>query len=93
MPYKKLHLWLAADGLLLLLYRLLRGNRPLVNALTEQVTGPLRRMLGRASYLTDVSIMEVLDVLAILAGLAYLVWTIRAVTRAAGRREKLRRAE
>lgn len=92
MPYKKLHLWLAADGLLLLLYRLLRGNRPLVNALTEQVTGPLRRMLGRASYLTDVSIMEVLDVLAILAGLAYLVWTIRAVTRAAGRQEKLRRA-
>lgn len=91
MPYKKLHLWLAADMLLLLLFRLLRGNRALVNAVTERVTGPLRRMLGRISYLTDISIMEVLDVLAVLAVLSWLVWTIRTAVRAVGRREKLLR--
>ena len=92
LPYKRLHLWLAADLLLLLLYRLLRGQRALMNAIAERVTGPLRQFAGRLCYLTDVSIMEVLDVLAVLAVLGYVVWTIRAVTRTAGRREKARRA-
>ena len=89
--YKKLHLWLLADLLLLGLFWLLRGQRPLMNAVTSQVTGPLRQALGRLSYRTEVSVMEVLDVLAILAVFVWLVWTIRTAVRTAGRREKARR--
>ena len=84
--HKKLHLWLLADLTVLAAFRLLRGNRQWMNALADSVTTPLKRAIGRVCYLTDISVMEVLGVLLVLAGAAYLVWSIAAVRRAAGRR-------
>ena len=83
---KGLHLWLAADLILLAGFYLCRGQRAWMNTLTAHVTGPLRRSLGDLCYRTEISIMEVISVLAVLAGAAYLLWSIAAVVRAKGRR-------
>ena len=82
----KLHLWLLVDLAVLAAFWLLRGNRQWMNALADHVTTPLKQAIGRVCYRTDVSVMEVLGVLLVLAGAAYLVWSIAAVRRAAGRR-------
>lgn len=85
--HRKLHLWLLADLVFLAAYDLARRNRAWMNALAEHVTGPLRQAVGRLCYRTELSMMEVLSVLAVLACAAYLVWSVIAVIRAAGRRE------
>nr|WP_326184688.1 DUF3810 domain-containing protein [uncultured Oscillibacter sp.] len=82
----KLHIWLLADLGLLAAFRLCRGNRAWMNALADHVTGPLKEALGRACYLTGISVMEVLYVLAGLLGVGYVIWSIAAVARAKGRR-------
>ena len=84
--HKKLHLWLAADLLALALFYLLRPNTVLMNFLADSLTAPLRRVIASATYLTDISIMEVLCILLVVLAAAYLLWTAAAVYRAAGRR-------
>ena len=84
--YKKLHIWLAVDLVLLLAYFLLRGQKWLMNALADHITGPLRRALGRICYLVPFSVMEVLEAGAVLFALGYLVWSAAAVLRAKGKR-------
>ena len=84
--YRKLHIWLLADILALLAFFLLRAQRPLMNAIADHLTGPLRRGLGRICYQVPFSVMEVVEVLAVLAGLGYLIWSAAAVARAKGRR-------
>ena len=84
--YKKLHIWLAVDLGLLLAYFLLRGQRGLMNALADHVTGPFRRGIGQVCYLVPFSVMEVLEVGAVLFALGYVVWSVLAVLRAKGRR-------
>ena len=84
--YKKLHIWLLADCAALLAFFSLRGQRGLMNAVAEHFTGPLRRGLGRLSYLVPFSVMEAVEVLAVLLGVGYLVWSVAAVVRAKGRR-------
>ena len=84
--HQKLHIWLLADLLVLLAYFLLRGNRGLMNALADHVTGPLRRALGRVCYLVPFSVMEVIYVLAVLFAAGYLAWSIVSVIRAGERR-------
>ena len=86
--HKKLHIWLLADAGALLAFLLLRGRRGLMNALADHVTGPLRRGLGRLSYLVPFSVMEAVEVLAVLLGLGYLAWSVYAVLRARGRRRE-----
>ena len=81
--HKKLHIWLLADLCLLAAFWLCRGNRAWMNALADHVTGPLKQALGRACYLTDVSVMEALYVLAALLTVGY-----AAVARAGGRRAR-----
>lgn len=83
---KGLHLWLAADLILLAGFYLCRGQRAWMNALTEHVTGPFRRALGDLCYRTEISVMEVISVLAVVAGAAYLLWSIAAVIRTGGHR-------
>ena len=91
LSHKKLHIWLLADLILLALFPLVRRQKSWMNALNDRFTGPLRRGLGRLSYRTEVSVMEVLWILAVLAALAYLLWNIRAVVRAGGG-QRVRRA-
>ena len=86
--YPKLHIWFLADCGLLLAFYLFRGQRRLMNALADHFTGPLRRGLGRLSYLVPFSVMEVVEGLAALAALGYVVWSLRAVVRARGRRRE-----
>ncbi len=86
--YRKLHIWLLADLLALLAFFSLRGRRPLMNALADHVTGPLRRGLGRLSYLVPFSVMELVEALAVLLGVWYVVWSVAAVVRARGRRRE-----
>lgn len=84
--YRKLHIWLLADGVLLLAFFTLRGQRWLMNAIAERFTTPLRRGLGRLCYLVPFSVMELVEVLAVLFGAGYLVWNVIAVIRAGDRR-------
>ena len=86
--HKKLHIWLLADGGVLLAYFLLRGNRGLMNALADHVTGPFRRGIGQVSYLFPFSVMEAVYVLAALFAAGYLVWNAAAVAKARGRRRE-----
>ena len=83
---KRLFIWLLADIALLLFYFLFRGQRGLMNALADHVTGPLRRGIGRVCYLVPFSVMEALYVLAGVFAAGYLVWSAAAVARARGRR-------
>lgn len=80
--HKNLHIWLLADGGFLLAFFALRGQRGLMNAIAERFTGPLRRGLGRISYLVPFSVMELVEVLAVLFGAGYLIWSVVAVARA-----------
>lgn len=84
--YRKLHIWLLVDGVLLLAFFTLRGQRWLMNAIAERFTSPLRRGLGRLCYLVPFSVMELVEVLAVLFGAGYLVWNVIAVVRAGDRR-------
>jgi len=84
--HKRLHIWLLADLGVIGAFFLLRGQRGLMNALANHVTGPLRRGLGRVSYLVPFSVMEVTEVLAVLFGAGDLVWSAAAIARAKGRR-------
>lgn len=88
LKYKKLHIWLLADAGALLAFFLLRGRRGLMNALASRVTGPLRRGLGRLSYLVPFSVMEVVEALAVLLGAGYVIWSVLAVVRAKGQRRR-----
>lgn len=91
LSHKKLHLWLLTDLTLLAFFSLARHQKSWMNALNDHFTAPLRQGLGRLSYRTDLSVMEVLWVVLILAVLAYLIGSIRAVVRA-GRGRRARRA-
>lgn len=86
--HKKLHIWLLADLLALLAFFSLRGQRRLMNAVADHFTGPLRRGLGKLSYLVPFSVMEAVEVLAVLLGVGYVVWSVIAVARARGRRRE-----
>ena len=84
--HKKLHIWLLADLGLLAAFWLCRGNRDWMNALAEQVTGPLRLWIGSICYRTPVSVMEGLCILAALFVPGYLLWAAVDLARKKGRR-------
>ena len=86
--HQKLHIWLVVDLLLLGVYFLFRGQRAWMNAIQDNVTGPLRQALGRLCYRVDFSVMELSIVLAILAAVAYIFWSVWAVVKAKGRRRQ-----
>ena len=75
--HRKLHIWLLADLALLALYLLLRGNRAAMNALTRGFTQPIKRMLGAACSLVEISVAEVIYVTAISAAAILLCCAIR----------------
>lgn len=85
-PYKKLHIWLLTDLVLLAAYFLWRGNRTWMNFLAENVTTPLKRALGRLCYRVEFSVMELLAVLLVVGGAVYVFWSVIAVVRAKKRR-------
>ena len=62
LKHKKLHIWLLADLLALAAWFLCRGNRVWMNALADHVTTPFKQALGQITYLTNISVMEVLAV-------------------------------
>ena len=82
--HKKLHIWLLCDLAALALFYLLRGKTAWMNAVAKHVTAPLRRTIASVTYLTDVSIMEVLCAAVVIAAAAYVVWSAFAVVRARG---------
>ncbi len=79
--YKKLHIWLLTGLGLLAAFWLCRGNRGWMNALTEQVTTPLKLAIGRLIYRVDFSVMELLCILLVVLGAVWLAALIRALVR------------
>lgn len=77
--HKKLHIWLFADLGILAAYLLLRGQRDMMNALADHITGPLRQGIGRVCYRVPFSVMEALEVGLVLFGIGYLIWSAVAV--------------
>ena len=74
--YRKLHLWLAIDLLVLGFFYLFRGNRAVMNALSRFVTQPLKETLGFLCSFTTMSVAEVMYVS--LAGLMVLLLGVGA---------------
>ena len=57
---RKLHIWLLCVIAFLAAYFLLRGSRPLMNALANHVTTPFKQAMARLCSLTEISVAEVL---------------------------------
>ncbi len=57
---RKLHIWLLGTVLFLAAYFLLRGSRPLMNALADRVTTPYKHAMARLCALTEISVAETL---------------------------------
>jgi len=86
LKHKKKHIWLLVNLALLAAFWLTCSNQPLMTALAENVTVPLRRALGRISYLVEFSVMEALCVLGLLLAVGYLIWRVTVLWQAKGQR-------
>ncbi len=89
--HRKLHIWLLTDLALLTLYLLLRGNRTVMNILTQRVTQPLKRALGAACSLVELSVAEVIYVTAIAGGVLLLACAVRRLVEGPARLRALYR--
>lgn len=89
--HRGLHRWLIADGAVLLLFFLLRGDRALMNALVFSVTLPLEQFLGRACAQAAFSVAEAFYALLVLSVLACLALSVRFVRHAEHKRGALYR--
>ena len=74
--WKKRHIWLAATLALLGVYFLIRTNRPLINLLTEWVTGPVKDAIGAVCYLVSVPVYEIGYIALALWAVYYLTVTV-----------------
>ena len=83
---KKLHLWLLVVLALIAAFHLAKHSRPLMNALAEHVTQPMKQTLAALSALVPFSVAEVL----IAAALGVLVLYICAFLAALARRQGAR---
>lgn len=70
--FRKLHLWLTGNLILLLVFRLCRQSRAAISQLASLATA-IRRGIGHVTYLMPFSVMEVLCVLLVLAVMGYLI--------------------
>lgn len=86
--HKKLHLWLAADLVLLAAFWLLRPVRPAMEALAGAMAR-VRLAVASLTYRTDVSVMEVLIAAVTAVSVGYLLWNVVAVCRAEQRLRRL----
>ena len=89
--YKKLHIWLLVDLVVIALFLLLRGNRALMNALTTYVTEPLKRGLAALAYLVEFSVAEMLYAIAFGGGILLLCVAVRALAQSRKRWQLLYR--
>lgn len=86
-------LWCVAMAAVLVLFRLLRGDRAWMNAAAEHIADPAKRLLGSVSYRVSWSVMEgVLIVLALAAAAFLLALGLRLYRKADRRRETVRAA-
>jgi len=85
--FKKLHIWLLINAVLLALFLLLRGQKSVMTALSERVSMPLERWLGRLWACAPFSGAELCYALAALFLLGYLVFFVVSVIRAEYKRE------
>lgn len=76
---RKLHIWLAGVILFLAAYFLLRGSRPLMNALADHVTTPFKHAMARLCSLTEVSVAEVIYITLGAAAIFYTANVIRSL--------------
>lgn len=85
--FKKLHIWFTVNVLLLAAFFLLRTQRALMNTLTQRITMPFERLMGRLCALVPISVTELCYVLALLLAAAYLVRSAVLIARAEYKRE------
>lgn len=67
-------------------FRLFRGNRELMNALADHVTGPYKRIAARVCDFVPFSVSEIAIYLCVLGGVFWLISLVRALRRGRGRR-------
>ncbi|MCF0137324.1 MAG: DUF3810 domain-containing protein [Oscillospiraceae bacterium] len=70
----KRHVLLAVFTALIVLFRLLRGNRSVMNAVWERLVHPYQIHAARLCSRLPFSVMELIYVLAILGGLVYIIY-------------------
>lgn len=86
--YKRLHVWLLALLGVLALFLVFRGNRPLMNWLTTQVTAPVKDAIASVCYLAPFPVIEVLYLLAGAWVVVYIAVSAVRIRQARGRRRQ-----
>lgn len=89
--YRKLHIWLLADLVIIGLFGLTRQCRGVMNTLTTYVTEPLKRALAQVTYLVDFSVAELLYSTAICTVVLLLGVGVRRLVESKHRRQTLYR--
>ena len=89
--FRALHAWLLVNVSLLALFFLLRGEQRVMTAVSELLTMPLERSLGRLWAFVPFSGAELCYVLAGVFVIAYPIWSIVRIARAEYKREELYR--
>lgn len=84
--HRPLLLWLAAAGLLLILFLLARGHQPLMTFLVDHVTQPAKNAIGAVCYIVPIPLAELLYIAAGLWVMVHIVRSAVLVRRAKGRR-------
>lgn len=84
----KRHIFLAVCGVLIGIFLLLRGNRDIMNAVTDNVVHPYQRFMARLCSPVSFSVTELLVAAAVLVVLVYIIYQIVSVIR---KPEKMKR--
>ncbi len=89
--FKGLHIWLVVNALMLALFFALRGERRVMNAVSERFSMPLERSLGRLWGYVPFSAAELCYALAAVGLVVFLVRSVALIARAEYKREMLYR--
>lgn len=89
--FKKLHIWLLVNALALGLFFLLRGQRSLMNTISDGFSMPLERALGRLCAHVPFSVAELCYALAFIGLAVFLARSVSGIARAEYKREALYR--
>jgi len=79
--FGRLHTWLLVNAALLAAFFAAARSAGLMTWVSERVSMPLERRLGRLWSFLPFSVTELLYVLLILLGLGFLVWIVRRIAR------------
>ncbi len=89
--FKKLHIWFLVNIAVLALFFLLRARRDVMTAVSTYFSMPVERFFGRVWSVVPFSVAELCYAAAVVVPVVFLIYSIRAISRAEFKREALYR--